>query len=174
MSLVRFCINISLPLAWQSCHHLWVKLPLTGCWNYHWHGKVVQVPLLGNGIDIWLLCVRSARFAFVPKTRWTLWARFWSLPANMWSCLAQRLSSRVNDDCNYGRWCLVRTGSFIGGKVENPKTYGLTHWGRDKMDAIFQTPFSNGFLNENVWISIKILLKLFQRVQLTIFQHSLV
>ena len=36
----------------------------------------------------------------------------------------------------------------------------LTHWGRDKMDAIFQTPFSNGFFfYKNVWISIKISLK---------------
>ena len=32
----------------------------------------------------------------------------------------------------------------------------LTHWGRDKMAAVFQTTF---FLNENVWVSIKISLK---------------
>ena len=36
----------------------------------------------------------------------------------------------------------------------------LTHWGRDKMDAISQTTFSSAFFfNENVWIPIKILLK---------------
>ena len=42
----------------------------------------------------------------------------------------------------------------------------LTHWGRDKLAAIFQMTFSNMiiclvffFLNENVWISIKISLK---------------
>ena len=36
----------------------------------------------------------------------------------------------------------------------------LTHWGRDKMDAISQTPFFKCiFLNENVWILIKISLK---------------
>ena len=36
----------------------------------------------------------------------------------------------------------------------------LTHWGRDKMDAISQTPFSSAFFfNENIWISIKISLK---------------
>ena len=36
----------------------------------------------------------------------------------------------------------------------------LTHWGRDKMDAISQTPFSSAFfLNGNVWISINISLK---------------
>ena len=33
----------------------------------------------------------------------------------------------------------------------------LIRWGRDKMGAIFQTTFSNGFfLNEITWISIKI------------------
>ena len=36
----------------------------------------------------------------------------------------------------------------------------LTHWGRDKMDAISQTTFFKCiFLNENVWIPIKISLK---------------
>ena len=36
----------------------------------------------------------------------------------------------------------------------------LTHWGRDKMHAISQTPFSNAiFLNENIWIPINISLK---------------
>ena len=35
----------------------------------------------------------------------------------------------------------------------------LTHWGRDKIAAISETTFSDAaciFLNENVWISIKI------------------
>ena len=37
----------------------------------------------------------------------------------------------------------------------------LTHWGRDKMDAISQTTFSSAFLfNENVWITIKNSLKI--------------
>ena len=36
----------------------------------------------------------------------------------------------------------------------------LTHWGRDKMDAIFQTPFSNRYSwMKNVWIVNKISLK---------------
>ena len=33
------------------------------------------------------------------------------------------------------------------------------HWGRDKMAAKSQTTFSNAFLNENIWISIKISMK---------------
>ena len=36
----------------------------------------------------------------------------------------------------------------------------LTHWGRNKMDAISQTTFSNAsFFNENEWISLQISLK---------------
>ena len=49
---------------------------------------------------------------------------------------------------------------------------GLTHWGRDKMDAISQTPFSSAFS----WMKIsefrlKVHWSLFPRVQLTIFLH---
>ena len=52
------------------------------------------------------------------------------------------------------------------------QTYVLTHWGRDKMAAIFQTTFSNAFS----WMKMfKFLLRfhwsLFPSVQLTIFQH---
>ena len=45
----------------------------------------------------------------------------------------------------------------------------LTHWGWDKMAAIFQTIFKCIFFNEDTWISIEISLIL--EVQLTIFQH---
>ena len=53
-----------------------------------------------------------------------------------------------------------------------PLIFLLTHWGRDKMAAIFQTTFSNGFL----WIKIHEFRltfhwSLFLRLQLTIFQH---
>ena len=43
----------------------------------------------------------------------------------------------------------------------------LTHWDRDKMAAIFQTTFSNAFfLNENVWISLKLSLKFVLKVRI--------
>ena len=38
----------------------------------------------------------------------------------------------------------------------------LTHWGRGKIAAIFQT-FANAFFNENIWLSIKILLNIVPR-----------
>ena len=49
----------------------------------------------------------------------------------------------------------LKTSYAKGGMNEGHNE--LTHWGREKMTAIFQMPFSKGiFLNENVWVSIKI------------------
>ena len=48
----------------------------------------------------------------------------------------------------------------------------LTHWGRDKMDAISQTTLSNSFSwMEMLEFRLKFHWNLFPRVQLTIFQH---
>ena len=53
-----------------------------------------------------------------------------------------------------------------------PAYFHLTHWGRDKMDAISQTTFSSAFS----WMKMlkfrsKFRWSLFLKVQLTIFQH---
>ena len=49
---------------------------------------------------------------------------------------------------------------------------GLTHWGRDKMAAIFQTTFSNRFSWMKMYeLWLKFQWNLFRGVQLTIFQH---
>ena len=48
----------------------------------------------------------------------------------------------------------------------------LTHWGRDKMHAIFQTTFSNGFYWMKIYeFQLKFHWSLLLRVQLTIPQH---
>ena len=48
----------------------------------------------------------------------------------------------------------------------------LTHWGRDKMDAISQTTFSSAFSWMKMFeLRLKFHWSLFLRVQLTIFQH---
>ena len=48
----------------------------------------------------------------------------------------------------------------------------LTHWGRDKMDAILQTTFSNAFYWMRMFkYRLKFHWSLFLRVQLTISQH---
>ena len=48
----------------------------------------------------------------------------------------------------------------------------LTHWGRDKMAAIFQTTFSNAFYWMKLYeFRLKFHWSLFLRVQLTISQH---
>ena len=49
---------------------------------------------------------------------------------------------------------------------------GLTHWGWDKMDAIFQTTFSNAFSWMKIYeFRLSFHWSLFLSVQLTIFQH---
>ena len=48
----------------------------------------------------------------------------------------------------------------------------LTHWGRDKMTAIFQTTFSNAFLLIKMYkLQLKFHCNFFPIVQLIIFQH---
>ena len=48
----------------------------------------------------------------------------------------------------------------------------LTHWGRDKMAAIFQTTFSNAFSWMKMYkFRVRFHWNLFPRVQLTISQH---
>ena len=48
----------------------------------------------------------------------------------------------------------------------------LTHWGRDKMAAIFQTTFSNTFSWMKIYeFRLRFHKILFLRLQLTIFQH---
>ena len=48
----------------------------------------------------------------------------------------------------------------------------LTHWGRDKMAAIFQTTFSNGFSWMKMYeFRLTFHWSLFLEVKLTIFQH---
>ena len=48
----------------------------------------------------------------------------------------------------------------------------LTHWGRDKMDAISQTTFSSAFSWKKIFeFRLKFHWSLFLRVQLTLFQH---
>ena len=50
--------------------------------------------------------------------------------------------------------------------------YVLTHWGRDKMAAIFQTTFSNAFSRMKMYeFRLRFHWILFLRFELTIFQH---
>ena len=48
----------------------------------------------------------------------------------------------------------------------------LTHWGRDKIDAIWQTPFLTAFSWMKMFeFRLKFHWSLFPRIQLTLFQH---
>ena len=51
-------------------------------------------------------------------------------------------------------------------------TFALTHWGRDKIDAILQTTFSNAISWMKMFeFQLKFHWSLFSTVKLTIFQH---
>ena len=55
-----------------------------------------------------------------------------------------------------------------------PLILGLTHWGRDKMAAIFQLKFSNGFSSMKMYqFQLTFHWSLFLEAQLTIFQQWL-
>ena len=66
-------------------------------------------------------------------------------------------------------WWRVDTSQGI---VERIVADLLTHWGRDKMTAIFQTTSSNGFSWMKMYeFRLRLHWNLFPRVQLTKFQH---
>ena len=74
--------------------------------------------------------------------------------------------------CTVPLWCFVVV--WLG----HPHISGflhwltLTHWGRDKMAAIFQTTFSNAFSWMKMYqFRLKFHWSLFLRVQLIIFHH---
>ena len=51
--------------------------------------------------------------------------------------------------------------------------WSITHWGQDKMAAIFQTTFSNAFSRMKMYkFWLRFHWSLFPRIQLIIFQHS--
>ena len=70
--------------------------------------------------------------------------------------------------------CLTREDNLSPFKLNSYPCISveLTHWGRDKMDAISQTTFSRAFSSMKIvvfWLNFH--WNLFSRVQLTLFQH---
>ena len=71
----------------------------------------------------------------------------------------------INPYLRYVDWLLLKSETRAIGQC-------LTHWGRGKMAAIFQTAFSNAFSWMKMFeFRLKFHWSLFLRVQLTIFQH---
>ena len=88
------------------------------------------------------------------------------------SCNAFRFTSDIWTT-NY--MCVCARSNYIHIKLWDVITchvITLTHWGRDKMDVIFQTTFWNGFSSMKMYeYRLKFHWSLFLRVMLTIFQH---
>ena len=73
----------------------------------------------------------------------------------------QKKSMAMEGELSVGQIGTIASAAFV-----------LTHWGRDKMAAIFQTTFSNAFSWMRMYrFRIRFHWSLFPRDQLTIFQH---
>ena len=92
------------------------------------------------------------------------------------------IANYKNISLNENSWIVIKIISLvpIGNKPLSKKlwssapthTGGFSHWGRDKIDAIFQTTFSNTFSWMTVYeLRLKFHWNLFVRVQSTIVRH---
>ena len=95
-----------------------------------------------------------------------------------------RLYFEMGPDCSGGSFCRVfylvqahRLVSFDDDKhswkfIKQPLITDLTHWGQDKMAALFQMTCSNAFSWMKMYeFWLRFHWSLFLRVQLTVFQH---
>ena len=99
-----------------------------------------------------LVCCCFASSEFTPQSQWSHQSNI--CQHNSWHTLTPR--SRHFCKCG-SSYCV---------------TIKLTHWGRDKMAAIFPTTFSNGFSWMKMYeFRLTFHWSLFLGVQLTIFQH---
>ena len=124
----------------------------------------------------WPQCVEAEQDFEEPEFKLSLWELSYIAIAS-WCCyfaVCQQIVGPPNGQ--YLRWLARRwwppsrlcAGHCLG---NNPQST-LTHWGRDKMAAIFQTTFSNGFSWMKMFeFRFKFHWSLFLRVQSIIFQH---
>ena len=99
--------------------------------------------------------------------KWEPFCRWASVLGDLFHFMEQghKVEIKNTEKTLYGRqcpsYCLIsKCKKYISVSVVD----SLTHWGRDKMAAIFSDDILKWiFLNENVWISINISLKFFPR-----------
>ena len=116
---------------------------LKSCKNYHGCNHV------SDDLIILQFCTCHNSWALVACTKFVL------------DLIMHYISAKSNL-CFYKNWIICELINLLwNGGPEH--TYGLTHWGRDKMAAISQTTFSSAFFkfffNENIWIPITISMK---------------
>ena len=97
----------------------------------------------------------------------------------LWKCCLQNVSHFVQMSSSWlehqeEMTCVNYYEHMDGLKHWSDVSFALTHWGRDKMDAISQTTFSCAFSSMKTavfWLNFH--WNMFARVQLTIIQHWL-
>ena len=89
------------------------------------------------------------------------------------SPLAQVMACCLTAPSHYLNQCWLLSSQILWHLSEvNSIQCLLTHWGRDKMAAIYQTTFTNAFPWMKMYeFRLKFHWSLFVRVQLTIYQH---
>ena len=112
-----------------------------------------------------------------PHKRWVMWSLMFTMLLARSSCWTNSaIASDLTQDVLTFKWCSHECSRYgynwlLATQQEKHSSWS-THWGRDKMAAIFQTTFSNAF----PWMKMyefrsKFHWILFPGVQLTIFQH---
>ena len=146
-----FSLQVSDTLLYRSVGHLYLftTLPL--------------IEILCDVIMNLMVCIQK----FIKYLTQVLWKNTntkipYNLETNLeikFTCLTPSLS------------CLRVLSNGISGDLRYC-LYSLTHWGWDKMAAIFQTTFSNAFSWRKIYeLWLRFHWSLFLRVQLTIFKH---
>ena len=149
-----------------------IPVPYHPCQANTNHNRFMMTPSIGNIFCvIGPLCWEFAGYRWIPLTKaWWRGALVFSFskslstqPRRWWletpSCLLWRHSNVMKISDLSQRWC-------------NKKVVSLTHWGRDEIDAIFQTTLLNAFSWMKMYeLRLRFHWHLFLRFELTIFQH---
>ena len=134
--------------------------------KFHWSLFLrVQSTIFQHWFRWWLGAVQATSHYL---NQW--WLIYWRIYASLGlNDLRQWLGDEQASSHHLNQWCASLLTYIC---VIRPLCTHLTHWGRDKMAAIFQTTLSNAFL----WMKmlefwLKFHWSLFLRVQLRIFRH---
>ena len=134
--------------------------------SHHDHGEVTLWDTLFQCFTLFTICVENHQTGASlhrsdNNAEWLLWNIMWPLCIH----LSVKQSNRFAVESN-------ATPESHFHLLMNAMLTPLTHWGRDKMDAISQTTFWSAFSWMKMFeFRFKFHWSLFLRVQLTIFQH---
>ena len=153
----KYFIPIDFSKTWLDLHIEIEMFPFLW-FSKKWFGNFYTIPR----------CVRyrNRRIISVTWDNFTIGSRInATMEVLLFNCASGYIAKMSRNVLNATYSCNCGLGVVLGIVIIS----GLTHWGRDKMTAISQRTFSNGFswmkMYEFHWIA------LFLRIQFTIFHH---